>query len=122
MIRKYLLYSLPVLLLLAIATSYFAWNIADPKNSCASCHEINPSVESALSSAHRNLTCSDCHGTALSNGLHSVSEKLNMIVQHFSEEKSSYDISMKEKDIVLIMEKCKDCQECIACCFHHVRF
>lgn len=92
-----------------IFISYIGWNSANPQNSCGSCHEISPSVETSLTSSHRNIDCSDCHGTAVSNGVHSVKEKMNMFFAHVGEVKENDQIRLNELQIVEIMLRCEQC-------------
>ncbi|MBN1996616.1 NapC/NirT family cytochrome c [candidate division KSB1 bacterium] len=100
------------IVILVLSTGYSGWNAAHPRRSCASCHEISPSVETSLTSAHRSITCSQCHGTALSSGIHSLTEKMDMLFTHVSgREKSSQDIRMSESQIVEIMERCRQCHQ-----------
>ena len=110
--KKYKIILIPtsiLLLLLIFVAGQIAWNSADPQNSCASCHEINPSVESSHTSAHRNIECSQCHGTALSNGLHSVIEKTTMLFSHLSTDDKGGKIRLGEDQVVEIMDKCEQC-------------
>ncbi len=76
---------IPITLLgvLLLSGSFYAyWNRASPEKTCSSCHEIGRSVEMFGQSAHREMSCSECHGTALSNGFHSLKEKGMMVVNH----------------------------------------
>jgi hypothetical protein len=59
-------------------------------------------------SPHRKMTCSECHGTALSNGLHSLKEKGMMVVHHVSSEIID-DIRLKEDQVLAVMDNCKRC-------------
>ena len=95
--------------LVVVLLGYEGWNAARPQKSCASCHEISPSVETNMTSAHRNIKCSQCHGTALSNGIHSVREKVNMLFTHIGESKQNEEIRMSEAQIVEIMNRCEGC-------------
>lgn len=61
-------------------------------------------------SAHRELTCKECHGTALSNGLHSLKEKGMMIVHHVKKE-SVEDIKLNEEQILEVMNNCTRCHQ-----------
>lgn len=99
---------IPIILLFSFI-GYLGWNSANPKSSCASCHEISPSVETSLTSAHREIECSKCHGTAFSNGLHSVTEKINMFFTHLSDDKQNQRIMMSEEQVVEIMSRCQEC-------------
>ena len=98
-----------IALILLSAGAYIAWDSAHPEDSCASCHEINPSVESSLTSAHRQIECSQCHGTALSNGWHSMTEKTNMLFSHLSSDQEGKRIRLDEHQIVEMMDKCQTC-------------
>jgi hypothetical protein len=98
-----------VLAFLLIFTSFYAyWNSASPQKTCASCHEIGRSVDIFALSAHRALKCSECHGTALSNGMHSLKEKGYMVVSHV---KNKYhdDIRMKEEQVLEVADNCARC-------------
>lgn len=98
-----------LVLMIVFAGSYSMWNAANPERSCASCHEINPSVGSWLTSAHQQISCFECHGTALEGGLHSVSEKAKMVFSHIKTSPFPEDISMSENQLLETMERCKAC-------------
>lgn len=91
--------------------SYITWNSANPAKTCASCHEIGPSVNEWQHSAHRDVRCTECHGTALSNGVHSLKEKANMVFTHLGKEKKHEEIRMKEKQVLEISDKCAKCHQ-----------
>jgi len=99
--------SLAVLLILS-ASFYTYWNSASPVQTCASCHEIVKSVEMFAMSSHRNLTCNECHGTALSNGIHSLKEKGLMVVSHVKDHNIE-DIRLDENQILEVMDNCSRC-------------
>jgi hypothetical protein len=73
-----------ILLVVACCGFYFYWNEASARSSCESCHEIENSSIMWARSGHRDLPCKECHGTALSSGLHSLKEKGMMFVHHFT--------------------------------------
>lgn len=89
-------------------SSYSWWNNASPEKTCASCHEISPSVHSFAQSSHRDLKCSECHGTALSNGIHSLQEKGRMVINHFRPEDVK-NIRMSEEQLLAVMDNCQRC-------------
>lgn len=100
------LFSLALIFILA----YSGWNAAHPRKSCASCHEISPAVETQLASAHRNISCSECHGTALSGGLHSMTQTLNMLFKHFTGKGGENEnFRMSEPQILEVMNRCEKC-------------
>lgn len=101
----------PIALLFLFFLGYSAWNSASPERSCGSCHEIVPSMEIWQRSAHREVGCSDCHGTALGNGFHSLKEKGSMLVSHL---KSGNDPippepGLNEEGVLEVMQACVKC-------------
>jgi nitrate/TMAO reductase-like tetraheme cytochrome c subunit len=98
------------ILLILSGSFYTYWSLASPEKTCTSCHEINNSYQTWLSSAHRNINCTECHGTAISEGFHSMGEKLNMIKIHY-QEKNIEEIRLSEKQILKSMESCILCHQ-----------
>jgi hypothetical protein len=98
-----------------LAISFFGfynyWNHADPVETCASCHEINPSVSSWKDASHREIECFECHGTALSNGFHSLKQKGNMVLTHLADEKWNSDIELNEDRVLEVMDRCANCHQ-----------
>ena len=104
---------LPVAICLIVITVSFGsfytyWNTASPDQTCASCHEIGKAVHSFSQSSHREMHCKECHGTALSNGLHSLKEKAMMVVSHVREERVE-EIRMNEAQLLDVMDNCRRC-------------
>jgi nitrate/TMAO reductase-like tetraheme cytochrome c subunit len=97
-----------LILSISFGSFYAYWNAASPSRTCGSCHEIGKSVDMFAQSAHRDLVCSECHGTALSNGFHSLLEKSSMVVHHVKKE-SVEDIRMNEDQVLAVMENCRRC-------------
>lgn len=89
--------------------SYTAWNKLDPEYTCSSCHEISSSHQRWKTSAHANIHCTECHGTALSEGYHSLQEKTNMIYTHILHPTRNEDIHLTEKQVLSIAQKCIEC-------------
>ena len=95
-------------LFLLFSSFYTYWNSAPAEQTCASCHEIAPRVTSLSHSAHRDLSCKECHGTALSNGLHSLREKSKMIIGHVKGSHAD-KVKMNEEQYIKVMESCAKC-------------
>jgi hypothetical protein len=109
--RRLFVLIIPIVLLVIFAvfgTFYTYWNSASPEKTCASCHEIGKSVNMFAQSAHRELRCQECHGTALSNGVHSLKEKGLMVVYHVGN-KFVEDIKLHEDQLLEVMNNCIRC-------------
>jgi hypothetical protein len=91
--------------------SYTCWNLASPQKTCMSCHEIRSSVAVWESSAHRSIACKECHGTALSNGFHSLKEKTKMITSHLRRTEYETDVKMNEEQVLETMGRCVKCHQ-----------
>ncbi len=94
--------------LLLFGSFYAYWNRESPEKTCASCHEIAKSVELFAQSAHREMKCSECHGTAMSNGLHSLKEKGMMVVSHMRSD-AGEDIRLNQVQLLAVMDNCTRC-------------
>lgn len=97
-----------IVFMISFGSFYTYWNSASPERTCASCHEIGSSVHSFSQSSHREMHCKECHGTALSNGIHSLKEKAMMVVNHVREERVE-DIRMNESQVLEVMNNCVRC-------------
>jgi len=96
------------LVVAAIGGLYYYWIAASPRSTCESCHEIESSSELWAQSGHRDFSCKECHGTALSSGLHSLREKGMMFVHHFTEV-SPERIMLDEEQVLEMTENCRRC-------------
>ncbi|MCK9506969.1 MAG: cytochrome c3 family protein [Pigmentiphaga sp.] len=85
------------------------WYTAPPENTCALCHEAREHVYSFQHSAHRELNCTECHGTAFTHGVNSLVDKAGMIWLHFFN--NIEDPQMTEMQRLEIMNNCKRCHE-----------
>jgi len=110
-ISKGIFLVIPILILIFLVgfgSFYSYWNSAPATKTCASCHEIKVSVDMFGLSAHRNMACKECHGTALSSGFHSMYEKGMMIVTHVKEKRVE-DIKLNESQVLAVMDNCIRC-------------
>ncbi len=90
---------------------YTGWNEADPERTCGSCHEIVPSLESWQLSAHRDISCAGCHGTALSNGWHSLTERAGMVLTHWRGDPAPGTVKLEEAQVLEVMQECIRCHQ-----------
>lgn len=101
-----------VVFLIISGGGYTYWNNASPDKTCMSCHEINPSIHTWQNSAHSKISCFECHGTALENGIHSLKEKSMMIFKHLSsEDVRNEEIRMSEEQVLATMDRCVKCHQ-----------
>jgi hypothetical protein len=100
--------SILILLVGALLASYSRWNAASPTKTCANCHEISHSVDLWAESTHRDIACKDCHGTALSEGIHSLKEKGAMLFHHTSKIEPE-DVRISEAQRLIVMLRCIGC-------------
>ena len=98
-----------VTLFIVLVLSYSLWNTLDPKHTCVSCHEIKESHQKWTQSAHASVRCVECHGTALSEGYHSIKEKVNMVFTHHSGTVANEDIRLTEAQVLKVSERCITC-------------
>lgn len=96
-------------LFILIVGGYTTWNAMDPAHTCAQCHEIRATHEAWLTSAHKEIACTDCHGTALSEGLHSVQEKTRMVVSYWIKDIRNEDIRLNERQILAVADRRAGC-------------
>jgi hypothetical protein len=99
-----------IILFTALLYSYSRWNAASPTKTCAGCHEITHAVDLWSGSTHRNIACKECHGTALSEGIHSLKEKGAMLLHHNSKIKTE-DVRISEVQRLKVMERCEACHQ-----------
>ena len=97
-----------VLLVAAGGGFYYYWNASSPRSTCESCHEIESSSALWAQSGHRDFLCKECHGTALSSGLHSLKEKGMMFVDHFTGG-GPERIALDEEQVLEMTENCRRC-------------
>jgi hypothetical protein len=84
--------------------------LAGSERSCASCHEIQPTHDIWAESHHRDVPCADCHGTAVSNGIHSLEQSFRRLASHLQDEHPT-SIRLSEDQVVEMNERCRQCHE-----------
>lgn len=79
-----------------------------PGRTCGSCHEIESAREVWAESPHRDIACRECHGTAFSAGLHSVTEKARMVFAHVGRSPAD-GVRLQARHVIEVMERCRAC-------------
>jgi hypothetical protein len=100
----------PLLAVLAIMGLGSFWHFSSPERTCNSCHEIRPSHETWTQSAHQKTPCAVCHGTALSNGLHSLRQNARRVFTHVID-RHAENIRLGEDQVIEMLGRCKGCHE-----------
>jgi hypothetical protein len=75
---------------------------------CARCHEIQPNHESWLSSSHRDVPCSACHGSVMTTDVAFHMNNLRRLVQHVGGDVPP-QIRMRTEDVAPMVERCASC-------------
>lgn len=107
--KKILVLTITVVAAAAVASAAY-WHARTPERMCTSCHEIRTAHDTWRSSAHRNARCTDCHGTSLSTGLHSLRQNARRVWSHVSREQSD-DIRLNEEQVIEMVARCRRCHE-----------
>jgi len=105
------------LLILAAAIAILAvfgfgayWHITVPQRICTSCHEIQSAHDTWVQSAHRNARCTECHGTSLSSGIHSLRQNARRVVLHFTSAQAG-NPHLSEEQVIEMLARCRRCHE-----------
>lgn len=110
--KTFILSGIVFTLVVLLSTGFYTyWNVASPEKTCLRCHEISSSFNTWTASAHRDISCYECHGTALSNGLHSLKEKSGMVFTHLKPNNPEGNLQMKERNVLETMDRCKNCHQ-----------
>jgi len=109
--RKHWILIAGATVMLLVVILYTSWNNANPKNTCARCHEVSTSHEKWIKSAHAEVSCKECHGTALSNGFRSFNEKTGMLFSHIRKDILNEDIHLTETQVLDISDRCAACHQ-----------
>jgi hypothetical protein len=98
-------------LLLVLLGYYSYWTSLPPDRTCMSCHEIEASYQYVgRSSAHRDINCIECHGTA-SQQWHSQPERKIKNGVHALSREFYDDISLTEQQVIAMNQTCRKCHQ-----------
>ena len=106
--KKLLFFALPVVVTvlgLGSGTAYYQYGGG---RACVRCHEIQTSFDHWQSSAHRNIACTQCHGSALTFDVGFHLANFRRVVEHFRG-KDADRIHLKHTDLTPVVERCQTC-------------
>ncbi len=86
--------------------TYF--HFGNPRETCASCHEMGGVHAEWSQSAHRTLHCRNCHGGSLTLDLHALEAHVNRVVQHVAGDRAK-PIHLAERDVLQAHGSCRPC-------------
>jgi len=86
--------------------AYF--HFGNPRETCASCHEMGGVTSNWLISSHRSVSCRECHGGSLTLDIHQMQTHLDRIVRHFTRDPAR-PIRLQERHIAALHESCLKC-------------
>lgn len=86
--------------------AYFHYG--NPKDTCASCHEMVGIHSDWAASAHRTVQCRECHGGALTLDIHALQSHVDRIVRHFTGDPDR-PVHLLEKHVLGLVESCRKC-------------
>ncbi len=92
-------------LILPGATVYYEYSGG---RGCVRCHEIQTSYDHWQSSAHRNIPCTQCHGSALTFDVKFHLANFRRVVAHVAGRESGR-IHLKHTDLYPVAERCGNC-------------
>jgi len=77
------------------------FHFADPRESCASCHEMIGVTADWTMSSHRTVSCRACHGGSLTLDVHALRSHVDRLVRHFTGD--------PDKHVIALHESCRQC-------------
>jgi hypothetical protein len=107
--KKYILALAAALLVLALPGGSIYYQYSGGR-ACTRCHEIQPMFDHWQSSAHRNIACTACHGSALSFDIKFHLANFRRVIEHFRG-KEAERIHLKHTDLPPVVERCQKCHQ-----------
>jgi hypothetical protein len=90
---------------LAAMSGYYG---GDDGSGCVRCHEIRPMANDWAWSAHRNVACSDCHGSSFTADLRMHLKNFSRVRLHRAGE-TPEQVRLKHADVAPLVERCGAC-------------
>lgn len=84
------------------------FHFANPRDTCASCHEMTGVHSNWAVSTHRTVHCRECHGGALTLDIHVLQSHVDRIVRHFTGDPNK-PVHLLEKHVLGLVQSCRQC-------------
>jgi len=84
------------------------FHFGNPRDTCASCHEMTGVYSNWMASAHRTVSCRACHGGSLTLDVHALRSHVDRIVRHFTGDPGR-PVRLLETHVVGLHESCRQC-------------
>jgi len=86
--------------------AYF--HFGNPRDTCASCHEMTSVQSDWAASTHRTVQCRECHGGALTLDIHALQSHVHRIVRHFTGG-ADQPVHLLDKHVPGLVDACRTC-------------
>lgn len=97
-----------VFLVLCVAGGLGYFHFANPRNTCATCHEMTGVHSDWSASSHRSIHCRDCHGGSLTLDVHALKSHVDRVVRHFTGDPLQA-VRLQERHVATLHESCRKC-------------
>jgi hypothetical protein len=84
-----------------------SWAAAPAHRTCVSCHEMQQPFDALMASAHREVSCSECHGGSFSS-IHTIRENARRVFTHVSRADIT-NLRLSEAHVIDMMQQCRAC-------------
>lgn len=84
------------------------FHFGNPRDTCASCHEMTGGYSNWLVSSHRTVHCRDCHGGSLTLEVHALEAHGRRLVRHLTDA-PELPPRLLEKHVAGLHEACRKC-------------
>jgi RNase P subunit RPR2 len=84
------------------------YHFGNPRDTCASCHEMTGVHSNWMASSHRTVQCRQCHGGSLTLDVHALQSHVDRIVRHFTGDPNR-TIHLQERHVQSLNEACRTC-------------
>jgi decaheme cytochrome c component MtrC/MtrF-like protein/cytochrome c554/c'-like protein len=76
---------------------------------CTRCHEIRPTYEMWTNASHREIPCSDCHGSLFTADPSFHATNLRRLIKHYQDEVGPQVLLVQQPEVDRVVETCRKC-------------